>query len=81
MTRLRTLLLVAIAALLLAQSKVSACAVCFGDPDSKLTKGAFAGVLVLFGIIATVLAGLVGTGFYWSKRSRMLADLDSQDPH
>jgi hypothetical protein len=80
-TRLRTLLLVATAALLFAQSKVSACAVCFGDPDSKLTKGAFAGVLVLFGIIATVLAGLVGTGFYWSKRSRMLADLDSQDPH
>jgi len=81
MMRLRSSLFAATAMVLLAQSSVSACAVCFGDPDSKLTKGAFAGVLVLFGIIATVLAGLVGTGFYWSKRSRMLADLDSQDPH
>ena len=37
-----------------------ACAVCFGDPESSLTKGAVAGVLVLVGIIMSVLGGMVG---------------------
>jgi len=79
--RLRTSLswLVVAIALLLAQTSASACSVCFGDPDSNLTRGAFAGVLVLFGIIVTVLAGFVGTGFYWVQRSRKLADLDPKD--
>ncbi len=68
--------LVAMASLLLVQNGARACAVCFGDPDSDLTKGAFAGVLVLFAIIMTVLVGLVGTGLYWNQRSRKLAGLE-----
>lgn len=66
-------------ALLLAQTSASACSVCFGDPDSDMTRGAFAGVLVLLGIITTVLAGFVGTGVYWLQRSRKLAHPDNPD--
>lgn len=68
--------LIAVAALLIAQRGVQACAVCFGDPDSNMTHGAFAGVLVLFGIIASVLAGVVGTGIYWAQRGRRLGRIE-----
>ena len=50
-----------------------ACAVCFGDPESSLTKGAVAGVLVLVGIIVSVLGGIAGMALFWAKRARMLA--------
>ena len=50
-----------------------ACAVCFGDPNSPLVKGAAAGVLVLVGVISVVLLGVAGTGMFWVHRSRRLA--------
>lgn len=56
----------------LAPSVAQACAVCFGDPDSPLTKGAAAGILVLGGFIAFVLLGVLGTGVFWIQRGRRL---------
>ena len=35
-----------------------ACSVCYGDPNSPMTKGVEAGVLVLLGVVGTVLTGL-----------------------
>ncbi len=52
------------------------CAVCFGDPDSLMAKGAFAGVMVLFLIIGFVLTGVAGTAFFWLHRSRRISRCD-----
>ncbi len=51
----------------------SACSVCLGDPQSPLSHGAAAGVMVLVGVTAFVLMGMVGTGFFWMYRSRKLS--------
>lgn len=52
---------------------VRACAVCFGDPESDMAKGAIAGIMVLTGFIGFVLLGVTGTGLYWIHRSRQLS--------
>lgn len=49
-----------------------ACAVCFGDPNSAMAKGAAAGVMVLAGVISGVLACIVGTAVFWVRRSRLI---------
>jgi hypothetical protein len=49
-----------------------ACAVCFGDPNSHLTIGAFAGVVFLFAIIFLVLGGIFAVAIFWSRRARLL---------
>jgi hypothetical protein len=40
--------------------RAHACATCFGASDSKLAQGMNLGILVLLGVVAVVLAGLVG---------------------
>lgn len=55
---------------LCAVDNVWACAVCFGDPESPMAKGAVAGILVLLGVVGCVLTAFVGTGLYWIRRSR-----------
>lgn len=49
-----------------------ACSVCAGNPDSELARGAQAGVLVLMGFIACVLAGIVSVSSYWIVRAHRL---------
>lgn len=58
-------------ALLLADA-ASACSVCFGDPNSSMSQGARAGVLVLLGVIVSVLAGLVSLIVFWARRAANL---------
>ncbi|HYC53473.1 MAG TPA: hypothetical protein VEL28_00840 [Candidatus Binatia bacterium] len=72
MTALRALLS---AAMLLAAmpSAARACAVCFGDPASPLTKGADAGVLFLLGVVVVVLAMFASLFLYWMRRMRLNA--------
>lgn len=53
--------------------EAQACAVCFGDPDSDLAKGALAGVVLLGCVIFCVLLGIAGTAFHWSRKARRLA--------
>ena len=72
-----------VAAVLGCASPALACAVCFGDPESPLTKGALMGVYVLVGVVGFVLAGIAATGVFWIQRSRRLArlgDWDTTDP-
>jgi hypothetical protein len=57
---------------LLGSGPAMACSVCFGDPNSSLTQGAKAGILLLMGVIATVLLGIVAVTLYWIRRARML---------
>jgi hypothetical protein len=49
-----------------------ACSVCFGDPNSPMTHGAKAGVVVLLGVVVAVLGGILGVAFYWIRRARLL---------
>jgi len=57
-------------ALAVSAGSASACAVCFGDPESPLTKGMAAGIWVMLGCIGALLAGFAGVFLYWMYRSR-----------
>lgn len=46
-----------------------ACSVCFGDPDSDLTKGLNAGVLALLIVVSMVLAGFAAFFVFIARRS------------
>ena len=58
-------------ALAVAQAAV-ACPVCFGSPDSSMTKGASAGIWVLLGVIGFVQLGFVALFATFWKRARDL---------
>lgn len=49
-----------------------ACAVCMGDPNSPLVKGANAGVWLLLVVVAAVLSGFGGIILFWVKRAEKL---------
>ncbi len=55
-----------------------ACAVCYGDPESDMAKGAAAGVLVLMGIVVSVLVGIVGVTIFWVRRARRYGNVREQ---
>ena len=65
-----------VAVVLLSASDASACAVCYGDPNSPLTKGMNAGIWVLLGCIFTLLTGFASLFLYWMSRSRRLSALE-----
>jgi H+/Cl- antiporter ClcA len=48
-----------------------ACATCFGDPDSPMTKGMNVGVLVLLFVCGVVLGAIGAFFLYLFKRSKM----------
>ncbi len=54
---------------------VLACAVCYGDPNSAMSHGARAGVLVLLGVVGVVLLGLASMLIFWMRRA---ANLENQ---
>ncbi len=64
-------ILAGLVALLSAQPAL-ACSVCVGDPNSALTHGAQAGMLVLLGVIAVVLTGLASLLIFWMRRAAKL---------
>ena len=65
-------------ALLFAPRAAQACAVCFGNSDSKLTQGAMAGVLVLLLVVLAVIGGFVALFIYLARRAAAVAALDQQ---
>ena len=52
-----------------------ACSVCFGDPNSSMTQGVQAGMLVLLGVVGVVLTLLAALVIFWMRRA---AHLDAQ---
>ena len=62
----------AFALILFHSELVLACTVCFGDPNSSMSQGARAGILILLGVIGTVLASIVGVTLFWIRRARLL---------
>jgi len=65
-------------ALLFAPRAAQACAVCFGNSDSKLSQGMLAGVLVLLLVVLAVLGGFVALFIYLARRAAAVAALDKQ---
>lgn len=49
---------------------IIACAVCFGDPASPLTKAVTPAVLFLMGTVGVVLAGIAALAVIWTLRAQ-----------
>lgn len=65
-------------ALLAAVPRAQACAVCFGNSDSKLTQGMLAGVLVLLLVVLAVLGGFVALFIFLARKSAEAAALEKK---
>jgi hypothetical protein len=77
LTKLSVAAMFAFAVIVLASAgDADACAVCYGDPESPMTKGMAAGIWVLLGCIFTVLTGFASVFLYWMSRSRRLSALE-----
>ena len=80
MNRSRIFALLLFALLLAAwPSAAEACAVCFGAPDSPMTKGMQWGIASLIFILIPVLGGVGGFFLFLARRGRAYAHL--QDPN
>jgi hypothetical protein len=65
-------------AVLFAPRAAQACAVCFGNTDSQLSRGMLAGVLVLLLVVLSVLGGFVALFVYLARRAAATAALENQ---
>jgi len=68
-----------LAAALILPHSASACAVCFGNSDSPWGKALNWGILALLGVVLVVLGGIVAFFIHVAKRSRVLAQLTTQE--
>jgi len=66
--------LLALVGVLLLPEAASACATCFGDPDSPMTKGLNKGILTLLGFIGLVQVGIVRVAWTMRQRGKKLAE-------
>ena len=67
-----------LAALALSPIASQACAVCYGEPDSKMSKGLVAGISVLLVVVVGVLAGISTFFVYISKKSSTESQTESE---
>ena len=58
-------------AVLLCPLAAQACSVCFGDPDSDLSKGLNAGVLALLIVVSMVLSGFAAFFVFVARRASL----------
>lgn len=65
--------IVAGAALLFAPTAARACAVCFGDPNSDMAKGAVRGVAFMIIVTVVMLLSIASIAGMWAVRARRLA--------
>lgn len=72
---LRTLA-VTIVVLFAGRGVASACPVCFGAADSPMAEGMNAGIFVLLGVTATLLAAIAVVGWRIAARGRREASYD-----
>ncbi len=67
-----SLTILACLAALLSAAPALACSVCYGDPNSAMSQGAKAGVLVLLGVVGAVLTGVASLLIFWMRRAAHL---------
>ena len=60
-------------------SAVEACAVCFGAPDSPMTKGMQWGIASLIFFLIPVLGGVGGFFVFLSRRSKVYAQFEDPE--
>ena len=77
MKRQPLLALIVVVAILLPVA-ANACPVCFGDPNSPMTKGTSNGVLFLLGIVGFVQLGFVALFFSFWRRAKALKKFKEQ---
>ena len=54
--------------LILAPAAANACSVCMGDSNSNFASAANGAIFLMFGAIGSMLAALIGFGYYLYKR-------------
>ncbi len=59
---------------------ILACSVCFGDPHSLLSRGAFWGVLFLLGVVGFVLSSVASVIVIWAGRAKKLQNPGPSGP-
>ena len=64
--------------LLAASAPATACATCFGDPDSAATQGLNNAILVLLGVVGVVQGGFIALFVGFWRRARRRRDVRSQ---
>jgi hypothetical protein len=74
----RHLVLASIILLALLAPVANACPVCFGDPNSPMTKGTSNGVLFLLGIVGFVQVSFVALFFSFWRRAKALRKFKEQ---
>jgi hypothetical protein len=62
--------LLAAAAVAFLPAKVSACAACMGDVNSKFAPATNDAIFLMLGVIGFMMATILGCGFYLFKRSK-----------
>jgi hypothetical protein len=67
-------------ALTLLPQTLSACAVCFGQRDSRMADGLNMGVLSLFAVVALVLGGFVAFFIFLARRSAAMTRAGESEP-
>jgi len=72
-------LLIFTLAMLAWPSALEACAVCFGTPDSPMTKGMRWGIASLIFILVPVLGGVGGFFVFLSKRGKAYAQFEDPE--
>lgn len=71
MRRMKSLLHLLWAAMLLAPPPLLACATCFGKSDEKLAQGMNAGIFTLLCVIGSVLLTFAGFFVYLARRAHL----------
>ena len=56
--------------IILCNSNLFACAVCFGAPDSKMVQGMNAGIMVLLGFILFVLTCIASMIYHFWRKNK-----------
>ena len=56
----------------------TACSVCYGDPDSPVSKGLSWAIFVLVGIVMTVLAGVIAFFVHTSRQAARLEHAEAE---
>lgn len=72
MKHLRQKLPTLTAAFFLAVPSAFACSVCYGEPDSPMSRGLSWAIVALAGIVGTVLTGVVGFFVHVNRRANAL---------
>ncbi len=75
-----SLAILACLGVLLSSQSALACSVCYGDPNSAMTQGAQAGVLVLLGVVGVVLTGFGSLLLFWIRRAAQLEAVEEASP-